>query len=181
MPTAPVPLTFPSGLQRGARNGQNATGAVGERLERAAYHLLGARRLQFPGSSFPRTYTGTGTLTTLYTKVLRAAHTYGARLYLQYATFVPQQNFKITLAGAVTNPSIALPGTSNGYSVDDAAEASMYFVLGSNVDSERAIVDLSLTLAFTWADPVIASLLTPGIRIYSWQIIPDDVQTVTGS
>jgi len=181
MPTAPVPLTFPSGLQRGALNGQNATGGVGERLERAAYHLLGARKLQFPGSCFPRTYTGTGTLTTLYTRVLRAAHTYGARLVMQYATVVPQMTFKLTLAGAVTNPSIALPGTANGYSVDDAAEASMYFVLGSNVDSERAIVDLSLALEFTWADPVAGGLVTPGIRIYSWQIIPDDVQTVTGS
>lgn len=180
MPTVPVPPSFPVGLQRGALNGQNATGAVGERLERAAYHLLGARRLQFPGSSFPRTYTGTGTLTTLRTKVLRAAHTYSARLYLQYATVTPLHNFKITLSGAVTNPTIALPGTSNGYSVDDAGEASMYFVLGSNVDSERAVVDLALALEFTWADPV-AAVVTPGIRIYSWQIIPDDVQTVTGS
>lgn len=180
MPSAPVPLTFPSGLQRGALNGQNATGSVGERLERAVYHLLGARRFQFPGSSFPRTYTGTGTVTTIYTKALRAAHTYGARLYLQYATVTPLHHFKATLAGAVTNPTIALPGTANGYSVDDALEGAMYFILGSNVDSERAVVDLSLEVEFAWRDASV-SAVTPGIRIYSWQIIPEDVQTVTGS
>lgn len=181
MPTAPVPLTFPTGMQRGAQNGQPATATPGERIERGIYHLLGARRLQFPGSSFPRTHTGTGLVATIHARVLRSAYTYGARLYLYYATLVPQLTFKLALSGAVTNPSIALPGSANGYSVDDALEASAAFILGANTDSERGVVDLSFGISFAWGDPSVLSVVTPGIRLYSWQIVPDDVQTVVGS
>lgn len=181
MPSAAVPATFPSGMQKNALNGQPATATPGERLERGVYHLLGARHLHMPGSCFPRTYSGTGTVTTLYQRILRSAHTYRARLRIIYATIVPYSNFKVTIAGAVTNPSVALPGTPNGYSVDDAEEVEVGFVLGSNVDSERAAVDISAAIIHAWTEAVTESVLTPGIRIYSWQIVPDDVQMVTGS
>ena len=181
MPSAPVPQTFPSGMQKNALNGQPATATPGERLERGIYHLLGARRLHMPGSCFPRTYTGTGTVTTLHQRILRSAHTYRARWRIIYATVTPYVNFKFTIAGATTNPSVALPGTANGYSVDDASEVEVGFVLGANTDSERAAVDISGAVIFAWAEAVTESLVTPGIRIYSWQIIPDDVQMVTGS
>jgi hypothetical protein len=181
MPSAAVPPTFPSAMQRNALNGQPAVGSVGERLERGIYHLLGARRLHLPGSCFPRTYTGTGTVTTLHQRILRSAHTYRARWRILYATITPYVNFKFTMSGAVTNPSVALPGTANGYSVDDASEVEVGFVLGSNVDSERAAVDISAAIIHAWTEAVTESLVTPGIRIYSWQIIPDDVQMVTGS
>lgn len=183
MPTAQVPLTFPTGMQRGALNGQGANAGPMERLERGIYHLLGARRLMFPGSSFPRTYLNVSTVT-IYTKVLRAAHTLGARLYLQYATITPAHNFKLTINGAVTSPSIALPGTAAGLSgalgVNGSREACLGFTLGTNVDSERAVVDLEIMIDFAWADEV-AALVNPDIRVYSWQIVPDDVPSVTGS
>jgi hypothetical protein len=180
VPTAPVPSSFPTGMQRGALNGQPAAAAVGERLERGIYHLLGARRLQFPGSSHPRTYANLGSAI-IYTRVLRSAHTYGARLYLQYATVTPYTAFKLSISGGVTSPSIPLPPTPAGYSVDASREASLWFQLGTNVDSERATVDLTITIAFAWEDPTVGLVTTPDIRVYSWQIVPDDVQSVTGS
>lgn len=180
MPTAPVPSTFPTGMQRGALNGQPAAGAVGERLERGIYHLLGARRLQFPGSSHPRTYANLGSAV-IRTRCLRAAHTYGARLYLQYATLTPYHAFKLSITGGVTSPVVHLPPTPAGYSVDGSREAALAFVLGANVNSERAAVDLVITIDFAWVDPTVALVTTPDIRVYSWQIVPDDVQSVTGS
>lgn len=181
MPSAAVPPTFPSTMRANALNGQPATATPGERLERGIYHLLGARRLHLPGSCFPRTYSGTGTVTTLHQRILRSAHTYRARWRIIYATVTPYTNFKLTIAGATTNPSVALPATSNGYSVDDAEEVEVGFVLGSNTDSERGTVDISAAIIHTWSEAVTESLVTPGIRIYAWQIVPDDVQTVTGS
>ncbi len=180
MPTAPVPPTFPSGMQQNALNGQPATALPGERLERGIHHLLGARHLHMPGSCFPRTYSGTGTVTTLHQRILRSAHTYRARLRIIYATIVPYSNFKVTIAGALTNPSVALHGTP-GFTVDESEEVEVGFILGANTDSERGIVDISADIIHTWTEAVTGSLITPAIRIFSWQIVPDDVPSVTGA